>query len=488
MPARNGARHLVVVFANYTAPDDYGWSNGILDKLRANVLWIRDRFHGQHSYYLCKDMDFGLEDSVARLISTVLGALSLGPENCTAFGSSKGGSAALYFGLRYGLGNIVASVPQFRIGTYVRDDRQETARFMMGESPTVERVRVLDEAIPGLVRAGANRGANIYLVSSSRDEQHGEQVEPFLGLFRAYENFNYICNESPLISGHGQVSLRNVPHLMGLLHLLTEGIAPRFGLVRSGYEEPDRPTADIDAYLKATSLVKRDSEFPPPTISVPAADEEVGGAMTIAGTARGAVRVSLWENGKFLATPDVAADGTWSWQPRKPWGKGQHMVRLFAVDAAGFQSPRTEVSFSVVEGGRTPTRAAAAQQSHPVPTMAPAHPPAAPTVTAPAPHQQVQGAAVAFMGTAHGAAQVALRENGVLLGASAVGPDGSWSWYSGWAWGPGAHLVEVCAVDARGIESTVVPVPVSVVDILAGQTPSPYAAGGSTATYFPQGH
>lgn len=87
--ARNGNQHLVVVFANFSVPGDYGWSNGVFNTLRSNILWIRDRFHGKNSYYLCKGMDFGLERSVATLISNVLNSLGLTPDQCTMWGGSK---------------------------------------------------------------------------------------------------------------------------------------------------------------------------------------------------------------------------------------------------------------------------------------------------------------------------------------------------------------------------------------------------------------
>lgn len=223
--ARNGNRHLVVVFANRYATNEYGWANGKLDLLRSNILWVRDLFDGANTYYLCKGMDFSLEQSVAGLISRVMGALSLSPDQVTMFGSSKGGSAALFFGLKYGFRNIVASVPQFQIGTRVAEGNPEAVRVMMGEA-TEHNVRVLDSVLPDLVHSGANRSANIYLVTSPQDEQYASQVEPYVRLFQAHENFNFVYNDSPLITDHGKVTLRNLPTLIGLLNLLVEGIAP----------------------------------------------------------------------------------------------------------------------------------------------------------------------------------------------------------------------------------------------------------------------
>ncbi|MGW0363839.1 hypothetical protein [Streptomyces sp. NPDC002990] len=461
--AKNGNRHLVVVFANFTAPGEYGWSNGVLDKVRSNILWVRDLFDGANSYYLCKGMDFSLERSVAGLISRVLNALSLSPDECTMFGSSKGGSAALHFGLKYGFRNIVASVPQFLIGTYVREGIPGAARMMMGEV-TEENVRILDSVLPDVVRSGANRSANIYLISSPQDDQYARQVEPFLGLFQGYENFNFVYNDSPLITDHGKVTLRNLPTIMGLLNLLVDGIVPRIGVVRNGQEQPGRDTSAIDAYLEETSQVKGDS-FPRPVVSTPMADERIpANFIRFVGTAPGAVRVSFWEDGKYQGTAPVAGDGSWTWERAKPWGKGRHVVRLFAADANNYQSERTEVSFTALDPEAEPV-AGTGPTLTPVPMSVPI--PAQPlvlTVTAPAAHQQVPGPLVSFMGYAPGAVRVDFQEGGVGLGTCGVMSDGSWVWEPGWAWNEGAHFVEAIAVGAAGNASLWTTLPFTMVN------------------------
>ncbi|MFE2581162.1 hypothetical protein [Streptomyces sp. NPDC059378] len=348
--AQKGNRHLVVVFANFSAPSDYGWSNGVFDKLRANILWIRDSFEGNQSYYLCKDMDFALEQSVVTLISKVMKALDLTADSVTLWGGSKGGSAALYFGLKYGFRNIVAIVPQFSIGTYVKNVHPGTARFMLGEGVPEENVRIVDSLVPDLVRSGANHTANIYLLSSPQDEQYPVQVEPFLSLFWRYTNFNFVLSDSPYIADHTQVTGRNVPMLMGIVNSLIDGIAPRLGFVRNGFEEPDRDRSAIDSYLAATTVVRGD-EFPPPAVVAPVPWSQVRrDAVRFEGRAPGAARVAVWEQGKYLGRTDVAADGTWSWEPGRPWSTGEHQVKLYGVDAVGFQSRRTELRFTAVDG------------------------------------------------------------------------------------------------------------------------------------------
>ncbi|MER5182745.1 hypothetical protein ABT009_31080 [Streptomyces sp. NPDC002896] len=474
--SRSGNRHLTVVFANIYAPDDYGWATGVLDGLRSNILWIRDRFDGRNTYYLCKDMDFAVERSVIGLISKVMKALGLTPGDVTLWGSSKGGSAALYFGLRYGFRNIVASVPQLRIGTFVRDVYPDTGRHMLGEAMPDGNVGVLDAILPDLLASGANPDANIYVVSSPQDEQYSTQVEPFLGLLQRYKNFNFIFSESPFITGHGKVTQRNTPPLLGIAYLLVEGIAPRLGLARHGYEEPEADKSGISAYLKSTSVLQE--SFAAPVVTMPTEHTLLpAAAVRFAGWAPGAVRVSIWENGKYLASAPVGGDGGWTWERDKPWSTGEHMVRLFAVDANGYQSERADARFTVSEHAPVHSGAEARALHAGGPGFAGQRVPGAlpaPVVQMPTAYQQVRGARVGFTGAARGAAQVGFRENGVFLGACAVAPEGRWSWDPGWPWAEGMHTVEVFAVDAAGGESPAASVPFTVMNAPAGAAPAGY--------------
>ncbi|MFJ4675127.1 hypothetical protein [Kitasatospora sp. NPDC088783] len=434
--ARNGNRRLVVVFANLTAPDEYGWANGVLDKVRANILWIRDSFEGANTYYLCKGMDFSLERSVAGLIDRVMRSLHLTPQDVTVFGSSKGGSAALFYGLKYGFGNIVASVPQFHIGSYVLADMPDAARLMMGEV-TEHNVAVLDAVLPDLAAASPHRNANIYLVTSPQDEQFPRQVQPFLHLFQGYANFNLVYNDSVLITGHGKVTLRNLPTIMGILNLLVDGVVPRIGLITNGGEVPEPDLTAIEQFLKDTSQVKGDS-FPRPVITFPPAEALLPpDGVAVAGFAPGGVRVSIWENGKYLASAPVAADGSWSWQANRAFTAGRHLLRVFAADASNVQSERSDVVFTIDRH---------APRAQPTVTETP---PPAPVVTEPVDNSYVPGPTVRLSGHAFGAERVELAIGEHALGTVPV-EDGLWSWQPAWEWRGGGHTVEARAAYSDG--------------------------------------
>ncbi|MCX0246812.1 hypothetical protein [Streptomyces drozdowiczii] len=235
-PADGDAQHLIVVFSGLGAPNGYHFAGKSLMELRANILWIRDDFDGHYSYYMCRNMDFGIEASVAGVIERTLARLGLGRDRVSLLGVSKGGSAALYYGLRYGYRNIVTVVPQFLIGSYVRD-RPVTGQYMLGESMPQQNVDVLDGAVPDMLKARGGQGHNIYLFTSEADEQYETEINPHLQLFWACENFNFIRTDSPMVRQHGEVSGYNMPLIAGVLSALTEGADPRLGFVENGKQQ-----------------------------------------------------------------------------------------------------------------------------------------------------------------------------------------------------------------------------------------------------------
>lgn len=234
-------QHLVVVFAAVLPGqhDFYGFDGRALDNVKGSILWIKDSFEGHNSYYLCAGMDFTIERAVSTLIDSTLSDLGLTPGDCTLLGASKGGSAALHLGLKYDYRNIVASVPQTRVGTYTRWRLKDTFTYMAG--PDLDAAEAaLNEYIPRLVEAPRSHAKNIYVISSEADPEFKVHIEPLLAGFSHYENFNLLLTDSTLVTAHPEVTPYNIPFILGTLYALCEGLAPRFGLVRNGNGQRDR--------------------------------------------------------------------------------------------------------------------------------------------------------------------------------------------------------------------------------------------------------
>ncbi len=183
----------------------------------------------------------------------------------------------------------------------------------------------------------------------------------------------------------------------------------------------------------------------------------------------------VWEHGKYLGQTDVA-HGTWSWELGRSWSKGEHPVKVYGVDASGFQSQRTEARFTAVEPGQGVSAGApAAPLAAMISTVGPST--SAPVVLEPVAHEQVLDPRVVFTGSAAASTQVGFRENGVLLGGTVVAPNGAWSWESGWQWAAGRHVIDVFSVDASGTESPVTTVPFTVMHTTSGAAPAAYYGG-----------
>lgn len=237
-------QHLVVVFAGVQPGkhDFYGFDGRALDNVKGAVLWIKDSFDGSNAYYMCAGMDFKIERAVSALIDSTLESLELTRADCTLLGGSKGGSAALHLGLKYGYGNIVASVPQSRVGTYTREKVRDAFAYM-AEADADASEEALNEYIPQLVAAPKSRSTNVYIISSEADPEFKTHIEPLLNDFSTYENFNLLLSDSTLVTAHPDVTPYNVPFILSTLYALCEGLTPRFGLVRNGNGKRDRKFA-----------------------------------------------------------------------------------------------------------------------------------------------------------------------------------------------------------------------------------------------------
>lgn len=226
-------KHLIVIFSGFRKIDTYDFDGAPANGLRANILWIQDNFNDNYSYYLRSNMNDTIEKAVHELIEQTRTDLGLEKSNVSLAGFSKGGSAALYYGIKYNYGAIISVAPQFKIGSYVYKNWEKVHEYMTG-SASLEDTEVLDSLIPNLIENDGTINRNIYLFSSEADPQHKNQVEPNLSGLSKYDNFNYIDTKSPIVDSHNIVTRYNVPLITSILSALTDNAVPKFGKVANG--------------------------------------------------------------------------------------------------------------------------------------------------------------------------------------------------------------------------------------------------------------
>ncbi|MEE8727854.1 MAG: hypothetical protein SOI28_03290 [Rahnella inusitata] len=244
-PSKQDRQHLLVVFSAVST--DYNFMGTTSEGCRSNILWIKDHFYGESTYYLCHNKNYNIEPVVIELINRTLESLFLTKEQCTLMGFSKGGTAAIFYGLKYDFKNIIASCPQIKIGSYTARDWPKVATHMMGQNYSQSDIYELDAIIPSLLSEDNKENRNIYILSSPDDAQFNVEIEPFLHIFKKYDNFNFIFTESKLAWQHNKLTRYNLPIILSIVYAHGEGIFPKLGMVTNG-------AAKIDEELKIKHL------------------------------------------------------------------------------------------------------------------------------------------------------------------------------------------------------------------------------------------
>lgn len=239
-PAKQDRKHLVIIFSGFGSKSSisYDFIGESAQSCRSNILWIKDSFNEECSYYLNTIYSDKVEAAIFGLISDFIIKLGINKNQCTLVGFSKGGTAALYYGLKFEFSNILASCPQFHIGSYVKNNWPLVANNILKNG----NVDYFDNLLPDLLKVDSLTDKNIYLISSPNDLQYSSEIEPYLPYFYKYSNFNFIFTKSKLAWQHNKVTRYNLPIILSILYAHGEGIRPKFGLINN-----DEPSSSMDS-------------------------------------------------------------------------------------------------------------------------------------------------------------------------------------------------------------------------------------------------
>ena len=255
-PGKYDFRHLIVVFSGFlnATPGNYDFINALTD-CPADVVWINDNFNGMYAYYLCIGMDFKVKEAVQEFIRFQTAKLNMPSENVTFTGFSKGGSAALYHALSMNIKNIVITVPQLHIGSYVHKNWKTVAAHMMGGGYNKAQTDHIDKLIDNLLKKERDFDKNIYLLTSEADIQFPTEIRPYLEDFKKYRNFNLLKTHSAFVREHNQVTSHHTALLLGIYYVLASEAVPRFN------------QGEVD-FFGTQPVPKPDSENPVPYIDL----------------------------------------------------------------------------------------------------------------------------------------------------------------------------------------------------------------------------
>ncbi|MGP9034895.1 hypothetical protein ACT17S_17720 [Glutamicibacter mysorens] len=259
-PAQQDRHHLIVVFSGFRPEHSpYDFDGAASTTLRSHMLWIRDDFDGNMTYYIRDKKGYEISEAVNALIELKRMSLGLEKDQCTFVGFSKGGTAALYHGLKFEYPNVLVSAPRIRVGSANQDQRPDIIEGMTSSGSSDE-IAELDNLIPDLLRERSDSDTNFYWFSSEADHFHETETLPILELLREYRNFNYFQTDSDLVRRHRDVTLYNMPLIMSILAALGEGAVPSFGEKPNGGQAMGKRT-DTDVLQQVRHRGELITEF-----------------------------------------------------------------------------------------------------------------------------------------------------------------------------------------------------------------------------------
>ena len=216
-------KKLLVIFSGFNSPESTRQLSynhiRTLSGLNCNKLYILDNPDPRGSYYIGNITEKKQEKSVISLINHYMKSLNLDYSDIISCGSSKGGTAAIYFGYKYSFGNIIAGGPQIFINQYLEmfDHTKSTLEFMIGDKSNCEK---LDEQILSLLKPEME--TKLQLFSSKSDWQYESHIMPFIEKLNQNKlEYELTMSDYP---SHGEIGSYFAQFLRRKLYALLHGI------------------------------------------------------------------------------------------------------------------------------------------------------------------------------------------------------------------------------------------------------------------------
>lgn len=171
---------LIIVFSGYSnnskvkAPYNYMKS---LRDVNINQLFISDSYgyDGRGCWYLGEDGLNDVEESVIELINYIINKLNIDKKDIIVAGTSKGGFASLYYGIKYEFGNIISGGPQVYLYKYL--EKLKNKNILNCITNKEEDQKNLDKLIVDL---SIEKNTKIFIVCGIKDTHLNNHVIPFV--------------------------------------------------------------------------------------------------------------------------------------------------------------------------------------------------------------------------------------------------------------------------------------------------------------------
>ncbi len=217
-------RDLVLVFSGFpgaNSPAKYNYINTLLT-VKTNKLFLLDDVPNpvnNGSYYLGKDGDWYYIDDITGLVEAVTREYDI--NRIITVGSSKGGTSALFYGIKLGADACVIGAPQYYIGSYLAAEKHRPIlEAVMGDTSQAS-IDKLNALVKNEIEKDHEKKPTVYLHYSPKEHTYEDHIRDMIRDLR--ENGYAVSEDNDYTYGtHSDVAkffpkylLRTVKSILG---------------------------------------------------------------------------------------------------------------------------------------------------------------------------------------------------------------------------------------------------------------------------------
>ena len=209
---KGGTNTLIISFSGF--PGNRSAKYNYIKTLKpynASKLFILDDFgyKKRGSYYLGENGDFFIPEQVKQLVEQLKN--KHGIERLIMIGSSKGGTAALYYAIKLQGDFCVIGAPQYFLGDYLAEDKHlPILEGIMGNNDESS-IKFLNEIMGQCIRS-ANNKPEVFIHYSPTEHTYNEHIKAMVDELKAnqyciHEDSNYDYTDHSDVAKHFPIYL-----------------------------------------------------------------------------------------------------------------------------------------------------------------------------------------------------------------------------------------------------------------------------------------
>lgn len=170
---------LIVIFDGIGS--DYNYRRSLINST-CDQLYIKDCWADGKSYYLYENGINHPEKIVTGFLKDFLDSRNY--EKIMTLGSSKGGTCAIYYGLKLNVDDVYAGASQFLVGNYIGIYHENKGsgyyKNVMGDIELDKGIEILNDAFTRMIEQNSQSSTLVHLIYSTEEHTYTDDIVPLI--------------------------------------------------------------------------------------------------------------------------------------------------------------------------------------------------------------------------------------------------------------------------------------------------------------------